>query len=225
MKTIRISQVFWQFRRRSGPDRPTWTLAYASCSDCLRGEKKTRVAFSIVELIAAIMVVSLCLVAFAKIAHLAGQQRLIHREHQTAVDQTLNVLEYLVAANPEQLAAAEIDLMPHETLIARTLPDGKLLVTCMPLQVGDSGIETTVGTWQLDATVSWSPGANIPRRNVTFTRLLSKQFEIETAEETETTPEETVTENTDETAAGNAAQRSDRIETPLTETTPEGGEE
>ena len=191
----------------------------------LRGEKKTRAAFSIVELIAAIMVVSLCLVAFAKIVHLAGQQRLIHREHQTAVDQTLNVLEHIVAADPEQLAAAEIDLTPHETLIARALPDGKLFVTCMPLQVGDSGVETTVGTWQLDATVSWNPGANLPRRSATFTRLLSKQFETET---TAGSTEETVTGNVEETAAGNAAQRSDRIETeePLpVETTPEGGEE
>ena len=205
-------------------------------------QHNTHAGFTIVELIAAIMVVSLCIVAFAKIVHLAGQQRELGREHQTAVDQTLNVLEHLVAADPEQLATGEIDLTPHETLIAQVLPGGKLLVTCETLEVEHVDV-ATVDIWRLDASVSWSPGTNLPRRSVTITRLLSKPRPvIESPPEPETVPEnepstgvttedtvetatgntEEVTGNAEETAAGNV---SDRIETLPTETTPEGGVE
>ena len=145
-----------------------------------RRPRAKNAGFTIVELIAAMMVVSLCIMAFVKIAHIARQQREYGREHQTAVDQTLNVLEYLcgrdvrvpnVAADPVQLAAGEIDMTQYEALIARTLPDGKLLVTCEPLAVEGAAVDV----WRLDATVSWKPGANLPQRNVAFTRLISRQ--------------------------------------------------
>ena len=128
-----------------------------------------RAAFTIVELVAAIMIVTLCMAAFVKIAHVARQQRDYSREHQTAVDQTLNVLERLAAADPEQLAAGTIDLSPQEALIARSLPDGKLLVTCEPLAEA-----TAVPMWRLNAVVSWKPETNLPQRSIALTRLLAR---------------------------------------------------
>jgi len=132
-------------------------------------------AFTIVELIAAMMVVSLCIAAFVKIAHLARQQRDYGREHQTAVDQVQNVLEILAVADPEQLTMGNMDLMPYERLIERSLPDGKLLVTCEPLDVDGAAADV----WRLDARVSWKPGANLPQRSVALTRLLSKPQLVE----------------------------------------------
>jgi len=129
---------------------------------------KPRTGFTIVELIAAMMVVSLCITAFVKIAHVARQQRDYGREHQTALDQTLNVLEILAAADPEQLSTGNMDLTPYQSLIARSLPQGELLVTCTPLDAD------AVKGWRLDARVSWMPGANLPQRSVAITRLLAK---------------------------------------------------
>ena len=171
-------------------------------------------AFTIVELIAAIGVVTICMAAFVKIAHVARQQRDAGRVQQTAVDQVQNVLELLAAADPEQLSTGNVDLTPHETLIARSLPQGELLVTC-ELLADDNA---TVQTWRLDASASWIPPGNLPRRSIVLTRLLSKPVVIETPQvqeeeqvsEQETTPEET--------AAGNETQWSDRTED-------EGGEE
>ena len=135
-----------------------------------RGKKNANAGFTIVELIVAILVVTVCMAAFVKIAHVARQQRDYGREHQTAVDQTLNVLEHLAACDPVQLAAGDIDLTPHENLIARSLPDGKLLVTCEQL-AGEEAADAA-DVWQLTATVSWKPGANLPQRDVTLSRLV-----------------------------------------------------
>ena len=151
----------------------------------LRGKKNANAGFTIVELIAAIMVVTVCMAAFVKIAHVARQQRDYGREHQTAVDQTLNVLELLVTADPVQLAAGDVDLTTHESLIARSLPDGKLLITCEQLAVDDA----TVDIWQLNATVTWKPGANLPQRSVTLSRLRTSGFGLQ-EEETNVNPEE-----------------------------------
>jgi len=191
----------------------------------LRGKKKDKnAAFTIVELIAAIGVVTICMAAFVKIAHVARQQRDAGRVQQTAVDQVQNVLELLAAADPEQLTMGNVDLTPHETLIARSLPEGELLVTCELFPNDNAAVQT----WRLEASASWIPPGNLPRRSVAFTRLLSKPVVIETpqeqvqeeeqAPEPETTPEET--------AAGNVSDRLEPEESPLVETTPEeGGEE
>ena len=135
-----------------------------------------RAAFTFVELIAAIMIVSLCIGAFAKIVHTAQRQRMAARTQQTAVDQLQNVLELLAEVAPERLAAGEYDLTPFEAVIARAVPEGKLTVTCQPLANDFATSETaadSVQTWRLDASVSWHEATNRPRRNVAFSRLLS----------------------------------------------------
>ena len=136
-----------------------------------RKNHNLRAAFTFVELIAAIFVVGLCIVAFAKIANTAQQQRQLGQTHQTAVDQLQNILEQLAATAPEQLAAGQSDLTPYKALIARAIPTGELTVTCEPLA---NDAAEAVQTWRLDASVSWQDNAHQPRRNVSLTRLLSK---------------------------------------------------
>ena len=164
-------------------------------------KKTTSTAFTIVELVAAMFIVGLCLAAFLKIAHTARQQRRIAQTHQTAVDQLQNVIELLAAADPEQLAACEVDLSQYEALIARALPEGELLLVCEPLATDNTTeVATTLQTWQLDASVSWRDGVSPLRRSVTLTRLLSKPIVIETPPEPEQMSEQ-------ETAAGNVSDR------------------
>ena len=136
-----------------------------------RKNHNSRAAFTFVELIAAIFVVGLCIVAFAKIAHTARQQRQLGQTHQTVVDQLQNVLEQLAATDPEQLAAGQGNLTPYKALIARAIPTGELTVTCEPLA---NDVANAVQTWQFDASVSWQDNGNQPRRSVSLTRLFSK---------------------------------------------------
>lgn len=154
----------------------------------------TRAAFTIVELMAAIVIIGLCIATFAKIAHTARQQRQNGHTYQTAIDQLQNTLELLGDVDPEQLAAGGIDLSQCEAFVARSLPDGKLTVTCEPLAVDvvdDIAAADAVQTWRLDASVTWYDGEKCPQPNVTLTRLLSKPRPgIETPEEAvEETPE------------------------------------
>ena len=136
-----------------------------------RKKYNSRAAFTFVELIAAIFVVGLCIVAFAKIAHTGWQQRQLGQMHQTVVDQLQNVLEQLAATDPEQLAAGQSDLTPYKAFIARAIPTGELTVTCEPFA---NDAANAVQTWRLDASVSWQDNAHQSRRNVSLTRLLSK---------------------------------------------------
>ena len=137
-----------------------------------RKKHNSRAAFTFVELIAAIFVIGLCIVAFAKIANTARQQRQLENAHQTVVDQLQNVLEQLAATDPEQFAVGQSDLTPYKALIARAIPTGELTVTCEPL--ANDATTNAVQTWRLDASVSWQDNAHLPRRSVSLTRLLSK---------------------------------------------------
>ena len=143
-------------------------------------KRDMRTAFTIVELMAAIMVLALCLAAFVKMTHTARQQRNDGRTHQTAADQLQNVLEQLVDADPEQLAAGGFDLTPYEAIIARALPGGTLQIVCEPL-----ADETAVlQTWRIDAKVTWPSGQNRPPRSTTLTRLFSKPLPATVADAT-----------------------------------------
>ena len=156
-----------------------------------------RAAFTIVELVAAIMIIAVCMAAFAVIANTARQQRQLGQRHQTAVDQLQNVLELLAANDPKQLAVGAVSLSPCENLVSRALPQGELLVRCKPFPNDDAendAVANFVQTWQLDASVSWLDEKTQTRRSVSMTRLLSKPMPTletvgVTVEEPETEPE------------------------------------
>ena len=122
-----------------------------------------RPAFTLIEISAAVALLAVCALTFAQLVALTSSDRLAERTRRTAVDQMQNVLEYLAATEPEKLAAGDFDKTPFESLIERSLPDGKIKFDTKTLE-GDTAIFTV--------TVSWSDGEKRPRKNVAMFCLL-----------------------------------------------------
>jgi len=123
-----------------------------------------RPGFTLVEVSAAIALLAACAVAFAYLVALTASERTAERTRQTAVDQVQNVLERLVIVPPEQLASGEFDKTATESLIERSLPDGKIVFDTKTVEP-DSVV--------FAVTVSWSDGEKRPRREVAMFRLLT----------------------------------------------------
>ena len=119
-------------------------------------------AFTLVEVTAAIALLAACAFCFAQLVALATSQRVTERTRQTAVDQLQNVLERLAATETEKLIAGNFDKQPFESLIDRSLPDGKIAF-------GMRTMENDHVLWTV--TVSWSDGEKRPRKEVSMFRL------------------------------------------------------
>jgi len=124
-----------------------------------------RLGFTLIEVSAAIAVLAMCAIAFAYLIALTASERTAERTRQTAVDQMQNVLERLAIVPPEQLAAGDFDPSAAESLIERSLPEGKIVFDTKTIE--PDGIVFTV-------TVSWSVGEKRPRREVAMFRLLPR---------------------------------------------------
>ena len=125
-----------------------------------------RPGFTLVEISVAVALLAVCAVAFAQLVALTASERLAERTRQTATDQVQNVLERLADLPPEKLAAGDFDTTPLETLIERSLPDGKII--CGTKTIDSNGVVFTVA-------VSWSTGEKRPRGEVSMFRLLTLQ--------------------------------------------------
>jgi len=119
-------------------------------------------AFTLVEVSAAIVVLLICAVSLAQLVALAASERISERTRRTAIDQLQNVMEYLAATEPEKLIAGNFDKAPFESLIKRSLPDGKITFETKT-------VENNNAIWTI--TVSWSNGEKRPRKSVTMFRL------------------------------------------------------
>jgi len=122
--------------------------------------------FTIVELCAAIALLAVSALLFAQLVALTASQRVAERTRQTAVDQMQNVLERLAVVPTEKLAAGDFDKMTAESLIERSLPEGKIAFDTKTIE--PDAVLFTV-------TVSWSDGETRPRREVAMFRLLTLQ--------------------------------------------------
>ena len=107
---------------------------------------------------------AVCAVAFAQLVALSASDRVAERTRRTATDQVQNILERLAAVEPEKLAAGEFDKTPLESLIERSLPDGKVVFDTKKLESGNVVFIVTV---------SWSDGEKRPRKDVAMFRLLT----------------------------------------------------
>jgi len=130
-----------------------------------------RPGFTLIEVSAAIALLAACAVAFVYLVILTASERTAERTRQMAVDQVQNILERLATVPPEQLAAGDFDKSAAESLIARSLPDGKIVFDAK--QIEPDGIVFII-------TVSWSDGENRPRREVAMFRLLPLEAPKET---------------------------------------------
>ena len=125
-----------------------------------------RHGFTIVEICAAIALLAVSALLFAQLVALTASERIAERTRKTAVDQMQNVLERLAAVPTEKIAASDFDKMTAESLIERSLPEGKIAFDTKTIE--PDAVLFTV-------TVSWSDGETRPRREVAMFRLLTLQ--------------------------------------------------
>lgn len=124
--------------------------------------KKT--GFTLIEVSAAIVLLAVSMLLFMQLVALTTSERAAERTRRTAVDQLQNVLERLAVLPTEQLVAGELDKTAAESLIERSLPDGKIVFETKKMDSDD--IVFTV-------TVSWSDGEKRPRKKAAMFRVLT----------------------------------------------------
>ena len=123
-----------------------------------------RFGFTLIEISAAIAVLAACAITFAYLIALTANDRTAERTRQTAVDQMQNVLERLATVPPHKLATGDFDKSAAESLIERSLPEGKIVFDTKMME-SDNVVFTV--------TISWSNGEKRPRREVAMFRLLT----------------------------------------------------
>ena len=128
--------------------------------------RKSRCGFTVMELLAAMTIVGVCMGVFAKLYSMSLAQRQTDRTQQLATDQLQNIFEMLAPLDAEQWAAGKVDVSKQAEMIQRTLPNGKFTVACEPH-------EQINGLWLLKGTVTWSNGEKQTPHSVSLVRLLS----------------------------------------------------
>ncbi|MDR0328133.1 MAG: prepilin-type N-terminal cleavage/methylation domain-containing protein [Planctomycetaceae bacterium] len=121
-------------------------------------------AFTLIEVAAAIALLTVCMVSFAQLVALATSERVADRTRRTATDQLQNVLERLAATEPEKLMSGNFDKAPFESLIERSLPDGKIVFEAKTIDDKD--------IWTV--TVSWNSNEKQPRKEISMFRWLPR---------------------------------------------------
>jgi Tfp pilus assembly protein PilV len=134
----------------------------------IKQKKCHRGGFTIVELLAAVFILTACIVAFSQLVVFVASQRAAEGIRQNAVDQLQNVFEQIAVISDEKLAALDFDKKEYEARTLRAVPDGKLTFSCKPAD------ETAaLQSYVFEANVSWSRGEKQQRGNVSLFRLLT----------------------------------------------------
>jgi len=120
--------------------------------------------FTLIEVSAAAALLAVCAVTFAQLIAFAASERVAERTRRTATDQLQNVFEHLAATESQKLVAGDFDKTPFESLIERSLPDGKIVFETKTLESRNAIFAVTV---------SWSNGEKRPRKEVAMFRLLA----------------------------------------------------
>lgn len=132
----------------------------------LQKRRKTTHGFTAIEMIIAVMVLSMCALIFAKCVYHSNELEQNDREYRIAMDQLQNVMERISVIPDEKLHELDFDKTEFENLLEKSLPDGKISFEIQPLE---SPYETSL----LNTTVSWSEAAGKPLRTITLSRILA----------------------------------------------------
>lgn len=140
---------------------------------------KGKHGFTVVEIVAALALLTACIVAFSQLFVFVTSQRNAEEIRQAAVDQLQNVREQLRGISDEKLAALDFDRSDFEQTTRRALPGGEIefsTESATPAPGADSTMQSDV----LQITVSWDRGEKRPRGEVSLFRLLTPTREGET---------------------------------------------
>ena len=126
---------------------------------------QTRNGFTVVELIAAMLLVSVCIVGFSQLVFMVVDLQNAAQIRGVATDQLQNIMELI----PEMENAAE-NPVPTESmrrLASQALPEGEIEFESLPITEVDDAM-------LLKGTVSWNDAAKRLRKNVSMVRLVKK---------------------------------------------------
>jgi hypothetical protein len=119
--------------------------------------------------VAAIALLTACIVGFAQLFTLEASPRGAERTWQMAADQVQNVFEQIANHPVENLIALDFDKMEYEQTTLRALPEGTIEFSCKPAE-----FESDTPSFILQAVVSWDRGTK-PRGEVSLFRLLTAE--------------------------------------------------
>lgn len=137
--------------------------------------RKSHDGFTVVEIVAALFLLTACTVAFSQLVVFVSSQRVDETIRQAAVDQLQNVLEQLDGLPVEKRVALYFDKSEYEQTTRRAVPDGKIEFSSQPAEFNDS-----VQSFVFQATVSWNRGESRSRGEVSLFRLLTLDRKGET---------------------------------------------
>ena len=134
--------------------------------------QKTKISgFTTFELVAAIFIVTVCMVAFAQLVFSTSEYRRARQMTQAAQDQLLNVLEMLDREEPGKLKNLDFDKQPFENLLADSLPGGKIAFAVKPFPADASG-NIPPDSALLEVTVTWDAGEKRPPHSLALVKWM-----------------------------------------------------
>lgn len=132
-------------------------------------KKNVQCGFTVIEVVAAIFLLSACIVALSQLVAFVASQRVAEEIRQAAADQLQNVLEQLEGISNEKKVALDFDRSVFEATSKRAVPDGKVEFFCEPANLENDAVNSHV----FRIVVSWNRGKNRPRGEVSMFRLLT----------------------------------------------------
>lgn len=147
--------------------------------------RSNRGAFTVIELTVSIFLLCTCMIVFSQFRFMLIDQQRRMDTRNIAYLQLQNIWEILGSVPDEKILSGEFEKEPLESLIAHSLPDGKLEFKIVPLvfqktkeDSADQGDKQTsekegasVILHRVQAIVSWDDGAQRPRRSMVLSRL------------------------------------------------------
>lgn len=128
--------------------------------------------FTILEMVVALFLLTVCLVAFSQLVVFVTTQRVAEGTRQAAVDQLQNVFEQLSDLPDEKLAALDFDDSDYQETARRAVPDGRIEFSCNAVPWNEAEAPE-VRSRLFQAALSWDRGENRPRGTVSLFRLLT----------------------------------------------------
>ncbi len=137
---------------------------------------QTRRAVTLIEVIAALGVAAIAMVAAAQLSALATQQTLRTRKHRAALQEAENAMEQLLAIPYSELTNERVQQIKLSSNALRQLNDGALEVT-----LSETG--GAMASKRLEVRVGWSDGTGNTKQDVALRAWKYQQAQVTSIKE------------------------------------------